>query len=604
MRDAMRQPLLARSFWSLMIVGVLSVVMWTCKYPSGPLNPNTIPDTQLSNIPANDTIARYINRNAFPELSLSWIGNDPDGYITAFQYRWTSTRAGQPFPSPGNWTTLLNITKTGWGNIILVKGNPSSIFNIYNYLVTLGQNDTSLIRIIGDSLATNRTFAVPYKTGIVPTDSIVGETRLVLQTPSTGTFIFGSPADSNFHRFDIRAVDNSDDIDPSPASVYFWTLVSPGSIVRIDGVPAANALIIDGFTDTFDGLRFAFSSLDANNTESIDYSWSVDDTVTWSPWSRSQEAFVTAIDLNPRQSGAHRFYVRARNRWGVVSPDSSRVFTVTVPKINDPTWPHRTLIINNDINGNGTRGRPTLAQVDSLYREIMDSLGRTGRFDIWRVAQSVPAVNQWPSRDSLGYYTSVVILMEQLIPPIGAGSAQRMSVTTQGFLREYLNIGGKLIYSGSPSIVTAITNYNTFGQFGGTWATDVFHITPNTQQSPFIVSPRFFIPDFNGAFGTLGYPNVSLDTSKIATDSTFAYRAIGDIGINFPIGFAQTISFYDSRTNGILENLPLGIRFQGVLIPPATRRTYSVIYFGFPLYYARKTDMIQSLRKAFEDIYE
>lgn len=595
----MRHSTRSRLFSSIMVIVGLAGFSWMCQYPNAPVHPNSLPYTIISNLQQNDTVAKYINRNAFPELDLSWVGGDPDGYVIAFQYRWSSTRPGVPFPPPGNWTTALNLVVTGWDNVIVVQGNPSSIFNIYHFLATLGGPDTSLIRVIGDSLATNRPFAVPYKTGIVPTDSIYGMPLTVLQTPNKGTFIFDSPADSNFHKFEVRAVDNSDATDPAPPRVFFWTLVSPGSICRIDQVPTDGEFAIRHPTDRWQGLRFAFSSLDPNNTESIVYQWSVDDTLHWTPWSSDQVAYVTASDFRPIESGTHVFHVRAKNRWGVISPDSSRPFRAVIPKFDDPTYPKRTLIVNNDINGNGTRGRPTNAQIDSVYRAIMDSLGRTGMFDIWRVATSVPA-NRFPPHDTLGYYSSVLFLTEQLVPAVGAGAQQKLNATTQNDFRNYFLVGGKLIWSGTPSIVSAINNYNTLGQLSGTWATDIFHITPITPQTPFIVSQGL---DFNGVRGFNGYPNVSLDTMTIAPDSINAFRNIGGIAANFPAGFAETISLFDSKSNNFMENLPVGIRYIGYLRPPA-RRTFSVIFFGFPLYNGERSAVIQSLRQAFSDIEE
>lgn len=606
----MKTLLLPRSLWLMFILGTFAVATWTCKYPSGPVNPNTFPHTRLANVPANDTIARYIERNAFPELQLSWVGDDPDGYVIGFQYRWTTTRAGQPFPPPPEWSTLLNITKTDWQNVIVVKGTPSSYFRVYNYLATLGPNDTSLIRIIGDSLATNRTFAVPYKTGIIPTDSIAGAPLLVLQTPTIGTFIFDSPADSNFHRFQIRSIDNSGDVDPFPATTYFWTLVSPGSVVTFDSYSLGNPLAIKYATDRWQGLHFTYHALDANNSFGFQFQWAVDDTLTWSPWTDSQEAYVTAADFKPYQAGRHNhvFHVRARNRWGVISPDSIRNFTATVPQIDDPNWPKRTLIIDDCkiwTTGSGTRGRPSLNQVDSLYREVMDSLGKTGQFDIWRIGQTVPQF-QWPNRDTLGYYSSVLVVLPVGLPNIGADARYRMASGPQAEFRDYLiTAGGKLIWDGSPNMLTAIQNFNTPNQLSGTWATDIFHIAPNTPQSPYIVSQASSQgQDFNGVWGVEGYPDVRLDTNKIATDSATAALNIGNIGINFVYGFAQTISQFHSRFGSFYENLPVGVRFQAPPPVPPRRQTFSVVFFGFPLYYAEKPAIIQSLRKAFQDINE
>ena len=603
----MKPPRWIHSLWLPVALCCLSLALWTCKYPSGPLKENTPPHTRIANVPANDTTGQYTA--TFPEIQLSWVGDDPDGYIIAFQYRWSTALPRQPFPASGSWTTLLNISKAGWDNVVLVKGSPASLFRIYNYLVTLTTTDTALDKIVGDSLATRRAFAVPYKTGIVPTDSIAGASKLVLQTPTTGTFIFESPADSNMHRFEVRSVDNSDAVDPLPASQTFWTLVSPGSIVIMSpppgpaGVPAPNSMAIRHKTDRFLGLRFLYQASDANNQFGFQFQWSVDDTLHFSDWSEDQVAYVTASDFRPIQSGTHVFYVRGKNRWGVVSPVLDTTFTAIVPAFDTPGWPHRTLVINNDVNGNGTRGKPTLDQVESFYSEVMDSIGRTGRYDYWRVVRPGPPVTYvWPNLETLGQYTSVVILMEYYIPAFGPNSAQKLGLGQQDSLWNYLVAGGDMIWSGTPAIQSGVINFNPPNDLTGTsWSTKVFHLLPNTPQSRYITSQGL---DFNGVWGTLGYPDVQLDTTKIAPDSVGAMFNIRNIGVNYPAGFAQTISYYHSRYGTFLEDFPLGILFQAPRETDPGLQTFSVVYFGFPLYYAQQSAVIQCFHKAFDDIYE
>ncbi len=108
--------------------------------------------------------------------------------------------------------------------------------------------------------------------------------------------------------------------------------------------------------------------------------------------------------------------------------------------------------------------------------------------------------------------------------------------------------------------------------------------------------------DFTGAKGRSGYPNVVLDSTKLPPE---AGGLIRDIAINFPRGFGRTISLFDSKSDSLgFEDAPLGVRYLAPPPIPPARETYSVVYFGFPLYYAKKSDVIQSLRKAFEDVNE
>jgi hypothetical protein len=561
-------------------------VVGSCKYPEGPPLGNTPPRTRLANVPANDTIAQYIRLGATPEVTLFWLGDDPDGFVIAYKYRWTEISRLSASAKP--WTTVLNISTLGGAPIqqpILVKGEPQSLFAIYNLITTLDPvRDSSLVRVLGDSLATQRSFLVPYRTGIVAGDSLCGANTEVNETPTKGTFIFDSPLDSNMHRFEVASVDNKDAIDPAPAVVNFWTLRSPEPIAVINAIPPPDQYAIRYKTETFAGLPFAFSTLDPSTFDQ-EYSWSVDDTVDWSPWSPDGTAFVTASSFDPIASGTHTFYLRARNRWGAVSAIVARPFTAFVPAFDDPNFPRRTLIISNDVNGNGTPGKPDTNQVKSFYAEIMDSAGRAGRYDIWISSGRVQ--NVFPSREMLGNYSSLLILLEQTLPVLGPDRALRISADTSGPIGRYLGGGGKLIISGPPDGRKQIVSLND------AFFTSILHTAPILAKNPAL--------DFIGAFGRLGYPDLLLDASKIQPDSGGALR---NIELNYPRSFAQTIFLFNSKSDGQYESQPVGIRFLAPPPVPPARATYSVVYFGFPLYYAEKSAATQTLQQAFVDVNE
>lgn len=589
----MKRVLAFRNAFTLSTFGALlgaSFVVWSCKYPSEPAKGNTPPETRLSNIPANDTVAQYINLNAFPELTVSWIGDDPDGYVTAFKFRWKDFVRGQQ-TSVTQWTTILNITRSGWENVIAARPSSKSIFTIYNFLATLTQaNDGDLIMRIGDSLDTQRPFAVPYKTGIVQGDSIVGLDRRILQTPTTGTFIFNSPVDSNLHRFEVVSVDNNDLEDATPAVVNFWTLVSPGSVCLIDAVPPPNSLVIRYPTERFPGLRFAFRSLDPNNTNDLTFSWAVDDSTRWSPWQFDGFAYVTASSFVPIESGTHRFFVRARNRWGVISPVVSAPFTVVVPDFDDPNFPRRILVVNNNVTSGSLV--PDTSAAKQFYSEVLDSAGYAGKYDIWTSQSSSQPAFRFPNTRLLGRYSTVIYVSEQSIArlPIGLRAAYALTSSKQDTLRSYLNAGGNLVFVPPVDVDVFVGDYRT-------WADDIFHV-----DLQFGVLFKNTELDFAGCSGRLGYPGIRIDGSKLPVDSLGSLRGI----LASPSrGFAETISLFDSRTNNpIFEGAPLGIRYLASPPTPPARRTYSIVYFGFPLYFGEKASVIQAMRKALADVNE
>jgi hypothetical protein len=288
----------------------------------------------------------------------------------------------------------------------------------------------------------------------------------------------------------------------------------------------------------------------------------------------------------------------------------NRLFRAIVPPIDDPAWPKKTLVINNcRITPAGAPSWMPPADsgdVNSFYREVLDSLGKVEgvHYDIY-TSSAHPSSSHYvfPDTTLLATYTSVLLLSEQdlqasPIPSAGVLTRLREGVEQRSLIT-YLNIGGKLIFSGSPSI------YLTFGTPGdNTWASignDIFHVLTEASSPPVPYTANAGY-DFIGSKGNLGYADTHIDTTKLPAS---AMGTLKDISLNYPRGFGQTICEFDSKSDSVgFENLPLGVRY---LAPPPIgpgRETYSVVYFGHPLYYMMKSDVIAVLRKAFEDIKE
>lgn len=568
---------------------VILVTIWSCENPSGTPYPNTAPDTRLANVPANDTIAQYIRQGVIPEQTLFWVGDDPDGFIVAYRYRWTDFH--QTGPETTQRSTILNLTGisgSALDTLIQVYPSAGSVARIYNFFATVDPVNRALIDAIDDSLGTGRYFAVPYSTGPVAGDSVKGVNSIQIEAPNKGIFIFNSPADSNLHRFEVSAIDNNDVEDPTPATVFFWTLRSPGLIVSYLTGPSLttpSAFVLHCATERNPGLLFTFRAIDPS-TSQRDYSWVVDDTVDqsrWSPWSSTASARLTAANFLETGSDTHTIFLRGRNRWGVISATVARQFRASVPAIDNPGWPRRTLLILNDRH-TGV-GAVDTSLVKAFFLEVLDSLGKRDSVDVWTVTSSNGYT--FPSRQIMGSYTNVVLSAEVFISIFNGGLWQ-IAGDKIGRLQEYLNAGGKLIYSGTPSIQAMIPTYNN-------WSTTFLHTQPGA-------SPRNNNLDFVGSVGRLGYPLIRLDSTKVPADSLYAIRGIS---LSYPRGFGETIGFFDSAVNSpFFEGEPLGIRYVAPPAEPGCRQTYSIVHFGFPLYFAKKSDVIQAMRKAFVDINE
>jgi hypothetical protein len=591
--------MLNRSVLLMVLVGSLVIMMTGCPTPENQPYPNSLPDTRLANVPDNDTIGVNIGQGFIPEQTLFWVGDDPDGYIVGYRYRWIDAHRNAPDTTA--WTTLINLTNLAGSPLdtfMIVHPRATSLYRIYNYFATIRSSENTRISAIQDLLATGRYFAVPYNTGPVDGDSVRGADPVQIEAPNKGTFIFNSPADSNRHRFEVKAVDNSDAEDPTPAQVNFWTTRSPGPIVSVasGGSMTTPAFVIRCPTQAAPGITFTFAGFDAS-TNDREFSWTVDDsTINWSGWSVEPRAIVTAANLLETGTDTHTIYVRGRNRWGVISAVAWRNFRAWIPGIDDIGVPKRLLVFINTRDADYPRapfGAIDSNAIMAFYGEILDSLGLAGRYDILNRHRG--GAFPWIDRRLLGQYSAVLLVADSWITGVFGGSQWVLDADKQGNLREYLNVGGKLIWSGSPMVQSLFAG-------GGYpfFAFSVFHTANPSFVTPFREDPE---PNFIGAIGRSGYPNLTLDPAKVPPDSL----GIRYISTHYPSGFGETIYEWNHRTGNIaFQNVPLGIRYQGMAADPGPycRETYSVVYFGFPLYFVNKSQAIQAMRKALQDINE
>jgi len=546
----------------LFLFMIVWIITGNCSNPSNPGTPysNTLPETRLSNIPVNDSLGRYPASS--PTVALYWIGDDPDGFVTAFRYRWSYREHGVTIYN--DWKTILNLTVSGV--VMLVKGSIASVPKIYNYFATLPPGSV-------DSVVTKLTYG---KAIYVEGDTVLSADPKQIENPHKGVFIFESKDTLNPHTFEVKAVDNEAAEDPTPASVTFWTPKAlPPDTRVIPPYPADSSFLIDRITDTFSGLKFYFEGIDPYS-KGLEYSWSVD-SLKWSPFSSEQSATVTAADLKPPYTRTHTFYVKARNDYALEdSTPASYKFTVVVPVFIDPAQPHKILLLNDTRNGSGNKGDPNSLQLNSFYSALLDSLGKIGKYDAWTVK-----TQGFPKRTTLGNYSTVVLYNDNYLGDL----AVKISSDRAQLLSEYLTVGGKLIVSGW-QLPLAFDNPDSF------FVNRIHVYTVSFNQ------PNYYLVNYNrdfiGAYGQNGYPDFLLDTTKMPQ----AWGgALSRMAVISPRGFAEVIYLFNSKSDSVLfEKRTLGIRYLGI--------TYSVIYFGFPLYYVDQRTAVATLRKAFQDIGE
>jgi hypothetical protein len=590
-----------RSILFILIVSavLLAILAAGCTEPSdkGSLKANRPPESRLSNVPPPGTISTS------PLVSLSWLGDDADGFVVAYRYRWSFQLSSTSPIEYKPYTYILNIMVGGLA--LIMDGTEADAPVVYKYFSTLPPEGLDTTRL--NQLARGDT--VEFEGVPVWASNPDDERYPAHESPSRGTFIFDSQDTLNPHTFEVSAIDNNGALDPSPATVDFFTPIVPPPDVLVSSGPSDTVLVLDDFTDTYEGTVFTFQGFDPNS-RTIEYSWIVDrdewpedirDSM-WSPFSLDPTATVKGSDLPEHYRTNHRMYVRARNEFGSISTrgyftrpvnvgtDSARQdtfwayrdFNTIYPEFAKPGATQRILIINNTFDWDTLAVPPVKPSRDSLtqyYREMYDAIGLSGKYDIYNVTYTPSLQGTWPGLGVIGQYSLVHIVGDvtndfNRVPSISLGH--------QGKITDFCNVGGKVLING-----WNLTRGDNMPPSGNFWNNILHILTQVAVTAPQFVGARHqTIPD------DAQYPDVSLDQAKL--DSAWL-GAMPAYHIYQAYGFGEIIYRYDAKDEPRYDDGVVGIRYIGL--------TYDVIYLGFPLYYIEQPAAIEVLRKALRDLH-
>lgn len=586
----------------IVILCVVSMGLWGCE-GAGTEFPNTPPQTRLANIPP-DSIT-----SSNPRLTLYWVGDDPDGFVVGFRYRWNfRLSASEPFQYKP-WTTLLNISINQ--RALIMDGDESVAPKVYKYFSTLPPEGLSAD--LSNALDSGRVLIIEgvrvWASNPI-TDAAGNLVRYPTHVnPNSGTFIFDSQDQLNPHTFEIVAIDNNGKLDDTPASVYFNTpQVEPPHTEIISG-PAGldTVLVLMDPTDTFEGIRFTFQGFD-QNSRVLEFQWVVDKDVwlattgriPWSEFSQSTEARVTASDFPDPYATQHTIYARARNEFGSIdtlgyfvrttgdTAFARRTFNTVFPDFaKTPAPPKRILVLNNSFDFDTLAvlpAKPNYAVLDQYYTELYDAIGLAGQYDIWHVK-----TQGFPGRGALGRYSTVHFVGDIVNPDFytwsrPGGTELQFAAGRQSVIRDYCYVGGNFIINGWNVVLGVNTQGNQ----------EFFNNILHVQTPPFNIVP----PEFVGTLGlTTGspitqFPDTPLDFAKLDTSW---HGGLPFFWGTLPYGFGEKISRFNSKSNiPFLETQILAIRYLGL--------TYNTFYLGFPLYYVEQPSAIEYLRKVHQNL--
>jgi len=228
---------------------------------------------------------------------------------------------------------------------------------------------------------------------------------------------------------------------------------------------------------------------------------------------------------------------------------------------------HGILLVDETRNGTGQPGNPSDAQQDAFYHAAL----RGYTFTDWDVAtDSVPLAGD------VGPYSTIVWHADDY-------SQQEIRPALPG-LANYLALGGRLWLVGWKPVVALMgSGTYPFTFSAGQFPYDYLHLAAAEQS---------VLPDFVGATGTLGYPNVSVDSTK-ATPSL--HGRLPYIDVLLPRD-AETVLTFNSFSGDTFQGKPVGVRW---LAEPGR-----IVFFGFPFYYMKEDEARSVARKVMDDLGE
>lgn len=457
------------------LVLVLLTFIISCKRSTSPAEPNTPPNTTVANIPVDSSLI-------FALATLHWDGEDDDGFIAGYQYRYTTEH--------------------------------------------LNAGDT-------------------YEQDWIETS----ETSL--------TIAFESSDELNFQTFQVRAVDNDGEVDPTPAEKKFFTkkTIPPRTTILI---PENNEIFFarEIVTDWWPGIRLTFNAQDEDGAV-VEYAWAVDNG-EWN-WTQDTTLYIKPEFFSSIQ-GAHKIRVISRDNTNIIDPKGDSV----IVNLINPSFDKPILIIDEtDEELFPDEEKPTDEDVDNFYAEAF------GVDETWDFKK-----DGMPSKEVLSRYQLVIWHADN--PYTTDNDIHKLPLHILDIM-DYMNVGGDFIMSGW-RILKCFADKDPFLRTfeEGEFIHDYLHITE--------VDETVLFGDFTGAGGVGGFSDIEVNPDKIVS---FPYLGkLAQVNLMPGIaGFTDKMFLYKNDPSSSFDEYrsqTVGLRYYGSVFDAAV--------FGFPIYFLKTED--------------
>jgi len=255
-------------------------------------------------------------------------------------------------------------------------------------------------------------------------------------------------------------------------------------------------------------------------------------------------------DVSPASYTYYHYYIKAIDQQLNESGQS------IIVKARSVTLDKGIILIDETTDGTGAFSNPTDEMVDEFYNYILSDYLHDDYDMVTEGVVDLSAIGPYSTviwaGDDYGNYPSTSQIM--------------------GTIKQYLDFGGNIIYSGyRPSRLFGGISNNNNGFPPGSFVYDYLMI----DSSIYVNAGRF-----KGALSSyLQYPDISIDSSKVFP--TLNYHLIGVESILPHNPGSQIYSYdtdFDTTTNqGLLKGKPVGIEYIGT--------DYKSIILSFPLYF-------------------
>jgi hypothetical protein len=459
----------------LCVVGLSSCVNLM---ESDPEKKNNPPNTTLANVPVeNDTL--------YALVPVTWDGEDNDGYVIAYEYRYTT-----------------------------------------------------------------------YPVGPAGGDSLVHEWTKTDQNALT--IAFASPQELNRQYLQVRSIDNSGNVDPTPAQKRFFTLRTTPPTTKILSPRTETEYFATRETNVWwPGVVVTVTSEDADGYV-MEYGWSADEGEIH--WISAKDSIITVRpqDFNQPLTGEHTIKVVSKDDTYLIDPTGASIKISLV----EPAFSKEILILD-DTREDISLQNAADAAVDAFYRDIFSS-GSAVTID-----ERDMKTRAFPSLRILGDYKLVIWHSDDSKTPFYLTNSKALTS-----IENYLHAGGDLIICGTgiwdpwlPPADPIVGLPHPIPFAAGGFVQDYLHVVAGERSS--------IEGSFVGTTGVGGFTDLEIDPTKMNP----AYPQYGKphlVQVVVDKGpFTREIALFKGD-DANAKDLPCAIRYYGDV--------YDICFIGFPLW--------------------